>query len=431
MNLLERKPVKRLGACIHPSPQKWNTTPGDSIGDFVPEEVWVRYSVEEGGPAHGKPWLFEKAGPREKLFFDPSAVRAAIVTCGGLSPGLNNVIRSAVREWSNYGVQDILGIRNGYLGMNPASGLKPVRLDDEVVDDIHRVGGTYLGSSRGNQPVEIMVNFLEEQRVNILLAIGGDGTQRGAHEIAVAAQKRNMPLAVVGVPKTVDNDILFVQKTFGFSSAVDRARDVLQCAHAEAKAYPNGVALVRLMGRDSGFIAAVATLASQEVNFTLIPESPFHLEGEHGLLAALERRLEKKNHAVIVVAEGAGQEHLRGAAQRDASGNVLHADIGIYLRDRIVAHFQQRRRPVSMKYMDPSYIIRSVPANSEDAWLCDQYARNAVHAAMAGRTDTLIGWWNQFIHVPIPMATEYRHKIEPESHLWSSVLASTRQPPLR
>jgi 6-phosphofructokinase 1 len=276
-----------------------------------------------------------------------------------------------------------------------------------------------------------MLDFLRRRGINLLLAVGGDGTQRGAHEIAAAAARSGYALSVVGIPKTVDNDILYVQRTFGFATAVDRARDALDCAHAEAKGYPNGVAVVRLMGRDSGFITAVATLASQEVNFALIPEIPFELEGEHGLLAMLERRLARKAHALIAVAEGAGGPLMSAAPrERDASGNILHPNIGLFLRDRVVEYFRRRGIPITMKYMDPSYLIRSVPANSEDAWLCDQYARHAVHAAMAGRTDILIGQWNGFIHVPISMATERRQKIEPESLLWNSVRSATRQPRL-
>jgi len=298
-----------------------------------------------------------------------------------------------------------------------------------LVDDIHRDGGTLLGSSRGGQPTGAMVDFLQQKKINLLLTIGGDGTQRGAHDIAVEARQRGYPLAVVGIPKTIDNDIQYTKRTFGFASAVDQARQVLACAHAEARAYPNGVALVKLMGRDSGFIAAAATLASQEVNYTLIPEVPFQLEGEHGLLANLEQRLARKGHALLAVAEGAGQELLKtGPAEKDASGNVLHQDIGFFLRDRIKDHFKRRHIELNLKYIDPSYIIRSVAANSEDAVLCDMYARHAVHAALAGKTDLLIGFWHDFIHVPIAMATERRQKVSPDGLLWNSVLSATGQP---
>ncbi len=428
MNDLEVK-IERLGEATVPSPLQLNADPNDAIGNYVPDTIRVRYNVEEGSSG-AEDFRFEKAGPRERIFFQPSYTRAAIVTCGGLCPGLNNVIRSAYRQLCIYGVREVLGIRYGYAGLNPANGFEPFRINDDMVDDIHRDGGTILGSSRGAQPVPVMLDTLERMGVNILLTIGGDGTQRGAHEIAAEARSRRLPLAVVGIPKTIDNDILYTRRTFGFNTAVDRACEVLASAHHEARSYHNGIALVRLMGRDSGFIAAVATLASQEVNFTLVPEVEFVLDGPGGFLAALDRRIHRKRHALIAVAEGAGQNLMTGGGTvKDASGNVLHGDIGLWLKDRIAAYFKERGIPISLKYMDPSYLIRSAPANSEDAWLCDQYARHAVHAAMTGRTDLVIGYWNTFIHVPMLMATAYRRKIDQESLLWSSVLSSTGQPP--
>lgn len=420
--------IRNLGARRVASPLSLNLDPRDTIGNFTPDETRIRYNVETGGLLDATDLSFEKAGPRPQIFFDPTRVRAAMVTCGGLCPGLNNVIRSAFRQLCNYGVPEVLGIRYGYRGLNPAFGLEPIRITDDLVDDIHRDGGTILGSSRGNQPVDVMVDFLQKRGINVLLALGGDGTQRGAHAIAEEAERRGLPIAVVGIPKTIDNDIQYVQRTFGFASAVDIARDVLMSAHAEARAYPNGVALVRLMGRDSGFIAAAATLASQEVNFTLIPEVPFALEGENGLLRHLEKRLAVKGHALIAVAEGAGQNLLgEGPEVKDDSGNVLHKDIGLFLRGRLIDYFKRRNIELNLKYIDPSYIIRSVPANSEDAVICDTFARNAVHAAMAGKTDVLIGFWNDYIHVPIAMATESRRKVSPDSLLWSSVLSATGQ----
>jgi len=373
--------------------------------------------------------LFEKAGPREMIFFEPARTRAAIVTCGGLCPGLNNVIRSAFHElFHNYGVKEVLGVRYGYQGLNSVVGRPPMKLTPEIVKDIHMEGGTILGSSRGNQPPSVMVDGLEKYQINILLCVGGDGTQRGAHAIAEEVRKRGLPIAIVGIPKTIDNDILYVRSTFGFVTAVDRAREVLFCAHSEAHSFPNGIGLVRLMGRDSGFITAMATLASQEVNFTLLPELPFKLDGEHGFLKALKDRILNRGHALIAVAEGAGQNLLaRGAEEKDASGNLLHKDIGLFLKDRIAAFFKEQGIPINLKYIDPSYLIRSVPANSEDSLLCDQYARNAVHAAMAGKTDMIIGLWHAFMHVPIALATSARQRVLPESLLWYNVISATGQ----
>ncbi len=422
--------VSVLGECKYRSPLKLKKISKSADEDgFVPETARIRFDIESNAGHPTSDILFEKAGPREKLFFDPAKTRAAIVTCGGLCPGLNSVIRSVFCElFHNYGVRELLGIRYGYLGLNPESGLEPVRLDGDMVDRIHREGGTILGSSRGNQPIGLMADFLAKNRIDILFTVGGDGTQKGASLIAAELKRRNLPISVIGIPKTIDNDLLFIKRTFGFTTAVDEAHKVLTCAHSEAKSYPNGIGLVKLMGRDSGFIAAAATIVSQDVNFTLIPEVPVVLEGENGFLEALKGRILRRKHAVVAVAEGAGQDLLGGEKKTDASGNTIHEDIGPFLKNKIVAYFKEQGIPMNIKYIDPSYIIRSVAANAEDSFLCDQYARNAVHAGMAGKTDMLVGLNNGFIHLPIQVATSRRQQLQPQSFLWQSVVAVTGQP---
>jgi 6-phosphofructokinase 1 len=396
------------------------------------ENRFVRREVEIlSDESAAEELLFEKAGPREKLFFDPARTKAAIVTCGGLCPGINNVIRSVFLELRmRYGVPDVLGIRFGYEGLNPRIGLPPLMLTSEFVEDIHKEGGTVLGSSRGEHSPAVMVDFLQAQGIQILLCVGGDGTQRGAHQIAEEARRRRLPIAVVGIPKTIDNDILYCDRTFGYSTALSEAEKVILCAHVESKGQRNGIGLVKVMGRESGFIAAGATLASQEVNFTLIPEVPSALHGPQGFLAALRQRLLRRQHAVIVVAEGAGQDHFpRPETARDASGNVRFRDIGLLLKEKILGFFTEHGPPVELKYFDPSYLIRSVPANCEDDILCDQFARRAVHAALAGKTDLLIGLMNtSFVHVPLPMAIGQKRRIRVEGEFWNSVLATTGQP---
>jgi len=376
-------------------------------------------------------YLFELAGPRRKLFFEPKQTRAGIVTCGGLCPGLNNVIRSLFLELHHfYRVKEVLGFRHGYQGLDPAHGGGPLLLTCDLVEDIHREGGTILGTSRGPVDFKVAVEHLIQRGVNLLFTIGGDGTQRGGHGLYQEARRRGHPLAVVGIPKTVDNDVPFVSRTFGYLTAVDEAARVLQCAHTECHSVANGISLVKLMGREAGFIAAGATIASQEVNFTLIPEVPFKLHGQHGFLAALQKRLLKRAHAVIVVAEGAGQEHLEASGQeRDASGNLKLKDIGAFLRRTIEAHFKAEKIPVTMRYFDPSYLIRSVPANAADAVLCDRFARNAAHAAMAGKTGLVIGLLHdQFIHVPIELLARQPKRLNPNGGTWHAVLAATGQP---
>jgi 6-phosphofructokinase 1 len=394
----------------------------------------VRYAVEvDPDDLPTEELFFEKAGPRRRIFFDPARTRAAIVTCGGLCPGINSVIRSLFLELHfNYGVPEVLGLRNGYRGLNPAAGSPPVVLSRSFIAEIHEEGGTMLGTSRGPQDVGVMVDFLEHQRIDMLFCVGGDGTHRGAHAIFEEITRRELPIAVVGIPKTIDNDIDYCDWTFGYITAVDMARGVIHLAHTESKSTPRGIGLVKLMGRYSGYIACLATRASQEANFVLIPESPFSLCGEGGFLAALDRRMESRDHAVVVVAEGAGQ-HLFAegdATTLDASGNVRLHDIGQRLRQEILDYFSDRGRPVELKYIDPSYIIRSVPASTADQLLCDDLARRAVHAAMSGRTDIMISSINRsFIHVPIPMVCFGRRQVDLESELWSSVLAATGQAP--
>ena len=375
--------------------------------------------------------LFELAGARTKLFFDPKRTRAGIVTCGGLCPGLNDVIRSLFLElYHAYGVKEVLGFRGGYQGLEPVRGGEPIVLTKEFVDNIHKEGGTVLGTSRGPVDISRAVDNLIRRRIDILFTIGGDGTQRGGNELFQEAKRRGHALAVVGIPKTVDNDVAFVTRTFGYLTAVQEASKVLDRAHTEARSVHNGIALVKLMGRHAGFIAAGATVASQDVNFTLVPEVPFKLEGKRGFLAALQERILKRAHAVVVVAEGAGQDLLEtGPAERDASGNVKLKDIGLLLRERIEAHFKTEKIPAVMRYFDPSYLIRSSPANAEDSILCDLFARHAVHAAMAGKTGLVIGYLHdRFIHVPIEMLASRKKSMDPGGFAWSAVLAVTGQP---
>ena len=374
--------------------------------------------------------LFEVAGPREKLFFDPKKTRAGIVTCGGLCPGLNNVIRSLVLQLHHgYGVREILGFTNGYLGLDPWRGSEPIALTPEFVEDIHKEGGTVLNTSRGPVDVSVAVDNLIRRKVDILFVVGGDGTQRGGAAIYQEAKSRGHALAVVGVPKTIDNDVAFVTRTFGYVTAVDEAAKAISCAHTEAHSVFNGISVVKIMGRHAGFIAAGATIASQDVNFTLVPEVPFVLEGEGGFLEALKNRVLKRAHAVILVAEGAGQHLLGGGnEQYDASGNLKSKDIGLFLRERIESYFKAQDIPFALRYFDPSYMIRSVPACAEDAVLCDFYARNAVHAAMAGKTGLVIGQHHGvFTHVPVDLLVREKKQLDLNSPAWLGVLASTGQ----
>ena len=410
--------ITTLGKARYPSP----------LNGFVSDDWSVPEHIIHIPLAPREDRKFELAGPRATLFFDPARTRAGIVTCGGLCPGFNNVIRSLFNELHHaYGVQEVIGFRGGYSGLDPARGQTPLRLTTEFVNDIHRRGGTVLGTSRGSVDNAAAVDSLARLGVNILFTVGGDGTQRGANDLFQMARQRGHALAVVGIPKTVDNDVAFVSRTFGYLTAVQEAASVLDRAHAEARSVQNGIALVRVMGRHAGFIAAGASVASQEVNFCLIPEVPFKLDN---LLAALKQRIVERAHAVIVVAEGVGQQWLDNTgAERDASGNLKLCDIGSFLRAQIEAYFKAQQIPIAVRYFDPSYHVRSGPANSEDSILCDLFARNAVHAAMAGKTGLVIGFLHdEFIHVPIQLLASGKKSIDPLGPVWRGTLAATGQP---
>jgi 6-phosphofructokinase 1 len=377
---------------------------------------------------------FELAGPREKLYFDPSKIRCGLVTCGGLCPGLNDIIRAIVLElFYGYGVKNIFGFKYGLQGFIPKYMHDIMDLKPETVANIHEMGGSILGSSRGPQPIDEIVDSIERMNIGILFMIGGDGTLIAATKITDAITERGLKISVVGIPKTIDNDIHLVSRSFGFDTAVDVATQAIRSAHNEAAAYPNGIGLIKLMGRNSGFIAATAALAQQDVNFVLVPEVDFDLEGPNGLFANLEKRLDQRRHAVIVVAEGAGQKFFENnTTERDESGNIKLKDIGFFLKDAIVSYFHAKGIDVSLKYIDPSYMIRSLPANANDNVFCSFLGRDAVHAGMAGKTKLLVGSWNNhFVHIPMSASAGKRKKIGPKGKLWLSVLGATGQGSLK
>ena len=426
--------IEELGNPTIQSPIKMSKTMGDGVANYVNNEQFIRLgaSVVPGPqPAVEKSQVLECAGPRELIYFSPSHVHAGIVSCGGLCPGINDVIRAIVRcLWYRYGVTRISGIRYGYLGFLPEHKFDVKQLDPAIVDDIHKIGGTFLGSARGGgREVVKIVDTMERLNLNMCFTIGGDGTQRGTVDIAEEVDKRRLKIAMLGIPKTVDNDFALIDRSFGFNTAVEKAVEVVAAAHMEASSAINGVGLVKVMGRDSGFIAAHTALASHEVNFVLIPEVPFNLEGYNGFLAHLEERLKKRNHAVIVVAEGAMQELLLKEKKTDAGGNIKMADVGTYLRDRIIKHFEEKKMEINLKYIDPSYAIRSSPANPGDSIYCERLGNAAVHAAMAGKTKLIIGLVNnEFVHLPIKSVISHRSKVNPESALWRDTIDATHQP---
>ena len=429
--------IEKLGEPKIESPLKLSTVYGDNIANYVRDDESVIFYNDKkiilDRIKKNLPILsFEKAGPRQKIYFDPSKTKVGIVTCGGLCPGINNVIRALVYTlYHRYGVKRILGFRYGYRGFIAEYGYEPYELTPEAVESVHEKGGSFLSSSRGHQDVGEIVDCLDRMNISILFTIGGDGTLRGAWDIHNEIKKRGLKISVIGIPKTIDNDISYVEKTFGLETAFAVASEAIRSAHVEAIGAPYGIGLVKVMGRMSGFIAANAALAMSEVNFVLIPEVPFDLDGPKGLFSAIERRLRQRGHAVIIVAEGAGQQYVSPDFDRkDISGNPILGDIGMFLKTEIKKYFKENSDLyVNIKYIDPSYLVRSVPANAHDAIYCIQLAQNAVHAGMAGKTGMLVGIWNgMFTHVPIELAISQKKYLSPEDPLWLSVLEATGQP---
>jgi 6-phosphofructokinase 1 len=429
--------VPTLGSCAVESPMQRHWAHADEMEIFVSDKdkILLHDSLKSVATsiAHNEtPAAFELAGPRRKLFFDPGNSSCAIVTCGGLCPGINDVIRGLVMQaYHRYGLRTIHGIRCGYEGLIKDYGHPLVDLTPEAVKNIHSLGGSVLGTSRGPQDVAKIVERLCELNINILFIIGGDGTLRGASQISAESQRRNHPLSVVSIPKTIDNDIMFTDKSFGYDTACAAAVEAIKAAHAEARTVRNGVGLVKLMGRHSGFIACSAALATSEVDFVLIPEVSFTLEGENGFLEALHQRIRRTGHALIVVAEGAGQELFDDSDRdTDLSGNVLLKDIGLLLKGHIEKYSKEHSLDLKFKYIDPSYMIRGVPANPQDGIYCVRLAQNAVHAAMAGKAATAIGCWHgHYVHVPISLAVSARKQVDPKGDLWHSVIEATGQSP--
>ncbi|WP_243544977.1 ATP-dependent 6-phosphofructokinase [Pseudodesulfovibrio tunisiensis] len=425
--------IKRLGEAKVANPM--------SFGRFVEEDDAVLVNISRKSVTHfekknsrrtkkSPPVYFEPAGPREKIYFDPSKAKCAVVTCGGLCPGLNDVIRAVVMTAHHeYNVPSVLGIRYGLEGFMPEHGHDVVELAPDNVVSIHEFGGTVLGSSRGPQPPEGIVDALERMNVSILCMIGGDGTMRAASKVMEEITRRKLSISVVGMPKTIDNDINFASPSFGFDTAVEKATEAIRCANVEAMGAPWGIGLVKVMGRESGYIAAQAALACQDVNFVLIPEEPFEMEGPNGFLVHLDKRMHDRGHAVIVVAEGAGQSLLEASGRTDASGNVVLGDIASLLKDRIKDHFREEGINITLKYIDPSYIIRSVPANANDRIYCSFLGMHAVHAGMSGRTGLVISRWNgRYVHIPMDLVIRSRKRINTCSNYWRAVLESTGQP---
>lgn len=375
---------------------------------------------------------YMRAGPRAQLHFEPSESRAAIVTCGGLCPGMNSVIKNLVMTLKgHYGISKVYGIKGGYRGFTAVGWDAPLDMTMETVDEIHHVGGTALGTSRGGFDADKIVEWLKAKRIDQLYVVGGDGTHRGAYKLSELCHQRGLNIAVAGIPKTIDNDIGVIDRSFGFMTAVSEAVRAISAARVEAICnQPNGIGVVKLMGRSAGFLAAYATLASQDVDLCLVPEVPIELTGPRGVLHHLERVIDSKGHAVVVVAEGAGEDLLGASTITDAGGNRKLPPIGEWLCARIKDHFKHQGKEATLKYIDPSYMVRSVPADASDSYLCMTLAHAAAHGIMAGYTGFTVGLVNnRTVMVPIPeLAAASPRSMAAHGRTWERVVSITNQP---
>ena len=375
-----------------------------------------------------------RAGPRDTIYFDPSAITAGIVTVGGLCPGVNHILQALVVALTAYGVRDIRGIRYGLRGFFETD-YPPVPLSVESVDQIHLNGGTVLGTSRGGSNVPRIVDAIQLMKLDQVYLVGGNGGNAAADAIHRECKARGYPCAVVGLPKSIDNDILLIDSCFGFSTATNEAQRAIMAASVEARSAHNGIGLVKLMGRSSGFLAAQASVGAGVVDVCLLPEVTFDLQQ---VLSYVFDVLKRRGHAVIVVAEGAAQDTMRAELQasglevpdeRDPSGNPLLLDVGKWLRDKLKAAAHERQTQIDLKYLSPAYMIRSVVADSGDAVYCRMLGHSAVHGAMAGFSGITAGVCSKhYVLLPSHEVVRTTRRLDPRGRLYRMMRAALGQP---
>ncbi|KAJ6813300.1 putative ATP-dependent 6-phosphofructokinase 2 [Iris pallida] len=420
-NPLERNPF------YHPRPAFYITPSDVALGSIL-------FDLSLPAPAPLALPAYHSAGPRKAVHFDPRAVRAAVVTCGGLCPGMNTVIRDLVLGlWDLYGVREILGVTSGFRGFYSSD--ETVRLDPKMVHNWHKKGGTVLTTSRGGFDLDKIVGAIEARGFNQVYCIGGDGTMRGALAIFKEVQRRRLNVSITGIPKTVDNDIGIIDRSFGFQTAVEMAQQAINAAHVEAQSAVNGIGLVKLMGRSTGHIALHATLSSRDVDCCLIPEMNFYLDGKGGLFDFLDQKLKQNGHAVIVVAEGAGQDIIPRTdaekEEKDESGNPVFLDVGPWLKSELKRWWDRDHNGElsAVKYIDPTYMIRAVPANATDNLYCTLLAHSAIHGVMAGYTGFVSGPINgNYVYIPLEQVAVAKNPVNTEDHKWAWVRSVTNQP---
>ena len=396
------------------NPLKNNDAFKDSY--FVEEDTLIKTNIIKTTDSDEENY-FVRAGPRKEIAWDPIHTKVAIVTCGGLCPGLNTVIRELyITLHHKYGVKFVYGVKNGYKGFYSDN---LVRLDDDIIRDIHHKGGSILGTSRGGTDVKKIVDSIAHRGISHLYAIGGNGTQKGLFEINKEIKKRGLCVSVVGIPKTIDNDLCIIDKSFGFDTSVQEAQRAIQAAKVEIEAFNNAVGIVKVMGRNSGFIAMYSSLASKDVDCCLIPEIPFDIEYDHGVLHYIKECLHKKDKILIVVSEGAGQHYINDPVNKNLN------DFGIWLCEVVRSNVPN----VCIKYIDPTYTIRAITPNASDSIYCTILAQSAVHGAFCGYTNFIVGPVNgKHAYIPLQMAIHETNTVSEDDRMWFRLISANGQP---
>jgi len=317
-------------------------------------------------------------------------MRLAILTSGGDCPGLNAVIRAVVRTATDHYQYECVGIKNGWKG---AAVGDIIPLPPLSVSGILYRGGTILGTSRFNplKDGETTARILENltlHRIGAVICVGGDGTLRASHEIA------RMGVNVVGVPKTIDNDIQATDVTFGFHTAVQIVTDAIDRLHSTAESH-NRIMILETMGRNTGWIALSAGLAGG-ADLILIPERPFSYDK---ICAMLTERHKRKSFSIVVVAEGAypeGGEAVNIGAL-DAFGRPRLGGIGFEL-----AHEIEMRTSIEARVTVLGYVQRGGTPVAFDRILATRFGVAAVEAVAAGKFDHFIALrGEELVAVPI------------------------------
>jgi 6-phosphofructokinase 1 len=447
---------------------------------------------------------FAEAGPRNMLRFPghhKKLLKVGVLVSGGIAPGINAVISGIVQRHVLYHTPQItdlrvpgktprsytlqvFGFRNGFAGLLAGDDVT-VLYDSDSPDEklrahLRRIanrGGSEIGTSRYDdllstadpdkreKDLDQVAENLANRHFDILYVIGGDGSMRAAHATWKRSRDNGKSLSVIGVPKTMDNDILWVWQSFGFLSAVEKAREALQQLHTEATSNPR-LCVVQLFGSDSGFVVSHAALASGVCDAALIPEVPFTMKK---LADYITERLSKRfrpgaggqsPYGMIVMAETAVpqdaedylsdpevdlDENEKAAIQAFVSkGCRVHGQTPDELRTgglKVVSRVLQKRireMKVDDAYWadfrvftnEPRHLLRAIPPSASDVAFGQRLGVLAVDNAMAGYTDFMISqWMTEYVLVPLDLVVLGRKRVPPNGIFWKSVVASTGQPP--